>query len=101
MGVLIFLICEVVSSEHVLQRYHSTTLTSGTTCHHSGHMPPLVGHHLADCTQDSSTPEGHQWIEKQAAAGNVASISLGWMEATVLHHHQSNITLAYKPYHAY
>ena len=57
-------------AEHVLQRYHSTTLTSGTTCHHSGHMPPLVGHHLADCTQDSSTPQGHQWIEKQAAAGN-------------------------------
>ena len=54
-----------MSAEHVLQRYHSTTLTSGTTCHHSGHMPPLVGHHLADCTQDSSTPEGHQWVEKQ------------------------------------
>ena len=64
-GCALFLVCEVVSAEHVLQRYHSTTLTSGTTCHHSGHLPPLVGHYLADCTQDSSTPEGHLWIEKQ------------------------------------
>ena len=36
MGALLFLICNETSAEHVLQRYHSTTLTSGTICHHSG-----------------------------------------------------------------